>query len=136
MYAYVCCAQHRDLAAHLYESMPGLWVLSSVFAPGCAVANAFCHHPKKAADSEEQKLLTPQVSIQAAGAPLGPHRWHFYAPPKKAELSPDGVFMPQARASRGGWLTVRADLSRRHAVVRSPRIFAAALIWPVVCWSR
>lgn len=114
-----CAAlQHRDVAAHLYESTPGLWVLSSVFAPGCSVANAFCHHPEKNAKSSQVPGSIPDVKQQkglahhAAGAPLGPHKWHFFAPEKKAELSPEGVFVPRTRASRGGWLSVRANLSR------------------------
>eukprot|EP01046_Picozoa_sp_COSAG06_P049101 COSAG06_NODE_7486_length_2489_cov_1.864017_3_plen_582_part_00 len=102
--------QHRDKAAHLYESTPGLWVLSSVFAPGCAVANAFCHHPNP--DRKVSQMVSgsrfPEMepekppTRETAGAPLGPHQWHFYTPPKKVELSPDGQFAPGTRNSRGG----------------------------------
>ena len=101
--------QHRDVSAHLYQSTAGLWVLSSVFAPGCTVANAFCHHPKPERaipdEGEEKSPVKPRQTraeaLAVAGAPLGPHQWHFYSPPKRAELSPDGSFTPTMRSSRG-----------------------------------
>lgn len=119
--------QHRDKAAHLYESTPGLWVLSSVFAPGCTVANAFCHHPNpgrkvsqmvsgsRFPEMEPEKPPTRET----AGAPLGPHQWHFYTPPKKVELSPDGQFMPGTRNSRGGWLSASINITVRDPFGRT-----------------
>lgn len=113
--------QHRNISAHLYQSTAGLWVLSTVFAPGCTVANAFCHHPKPERPSHaeedteetspEKPRKTRSEALAVAGAPLGPHQWHFYSPPKRAELSPDGSFSPTMRSVRGGWLTVVVNVS-------------------------
>ena len=94
---------HRDVTAHLYETMPGLWVLSSVFAPGRTIGNAFCHHP------DTRRL---DSDLAATGAPLGPHKWKFHR-------------HPQPRSRRGGFITVRTTPLARAGCTRLTAVSTA-----------